>query len=277
MPEKGTGLVHRSLPHQAAEPLALRALNYEETGYPLEVKTAVETSDPSLSAIWDISLRTLRHCMHETYMDCPFYEQLQYTMDTRSEILYPGCEDFDSNCGLSDQILALNWIHDNVEAFGGDPERITIAGESAGGASVTNMLVCPWVKGCFTQAIIESGLPNCVTTHKQARENIDLFLEGMRWTEKDMAQHLKNDDPHLFLLGHEYVQARHQYKPPGTFLPSPVIVNAVFVTRLAKFSSDAANPNTQQAFTLTMLVFCIAMVVLSLVCVFTTKERGMVS
>ena len=136
---------------------------------------------------------------------------------------YPGCEDFDSNCGLSDQILALNWIHDNVEAFGGDPERITIAGESAGGASVTNMLVCPGVKGCFNQAIIESGLPNCVTTHKQARENIDLFLEGMHWTEKDMAQHLKNDDPHLFLFGHEYVQAKHQYKTPGTFLPSPVI------------------------------------------------------
>lgn len=72
----------------ADEPLSLQALHYEETGYPLEVKTAVETSDPSLGAIWDISLRTLRRCMHETYMDCPFYEQLQYTMDTRSEILY---------------------------------------------------------------------------------------------------------------------------------------------------------------------------------------------
>ena len=52
-----------------------------------------------------------------------------------------------------------------------------------------------------------------------------------------------------------------------------VIVNAVFVTLLAKFSSDAANPNTQQAFTITMLIFCIAMVVLSMICVFTTKER----
>lgn len=52
-----------------------------------------------------------------------------------------------------------------------------------------------------------------------------------------------------------------------------VIVNAVFVTLLAKFSSDAANPNTQQAFTITMLIFCTAMVILSLICVFTTKER----
>jgi len=134
---------------------------------------------------------------------------------------YPSCEDFDSNCGLSDQILALNWIRENVEAFGGDPERITIAGESAGGASVTNMLACPGVKGCFTQAIAESGLPNCVMTHQTARENIDLFLEGMHWTEKDLPL-LRTMDPHLFLLGHEYVNAKHQYKNPGMFLPGPV-------------------------------------------------------
>ena len=134
---------------------------------------------------------------------------------------YPGCEEFDSNCGLSDQILALNWIHDNVEAFGGDPSRITIAGESAGGASVTNMLACPGVKGCFTQAIIESGLPNCMMTHEAARQNIDLFLEGMHWTEKDLPR-LKVEDPRLFLLGNEYMAARHQYKNPGMFLPGPV-------------------------------------------------------
>lgn len=134
---------------------------------------------------------------------------------------YPGCEDFDSNCGLSDQILALNWIRDNVEAFGGDPERITIAGESAGGASVTNMLACPGVKGCFTQAIIESALPNCMMTHETARENIDLFLEGMHWTEADLPR-LRTEDPHLFLFGHEYVTAKHQYKNPGMFLPGPV-------------------------------------------------------
>lgn len=72
----------------AGEPLGLRFLDYEETGYPLETGSAVETSDQSLSSVWNISLRTLRRCMHETYMDCPFYEQLQYAMDSRSEILY---------------------------------------------------------------------------------------------------------------------------------------------------------------------------------------------
>ena len=71
-----------------AEPLRIVALDYMETGYPLEVKTCLTTSDPSLADIWDISLRTLKRCMHDTYMDCPFYEQLQYAMDTRAEILY---------------------------------------------------------------------------------------------------------------------------------------------------------------------------------------------
>ena len=69
-------------------PLKLQSLSYEETGYPLKVGTFVETSDESLKDIWEISERTLRRCMHETYEDCPFYEQLQYIMDARSQILY---------------------------------------------------------------------------------------------------------------------------------------------------------------------------------------------
>ena len=70
------------------EPLVFKALDYEETGYPLEVKTQVNTSDNQMASIWEISERTLRRCMHETYEDCPFYEQLQYLMDTRQQILY---------------------------------------------------------------------------------------------------------------------------------------------------------------------------------------------
>ncbi len=70
------------------EPLEIAAFDYLETGYPLQVKAGAKTSEPSFSGIWDISLRTLKRCMHETYIDCPYYEQLQYAMDARSEILF---------------------------------------------------------------------------------------------------------------------------------------------------------------------------------------------
>ena len=70
------------------EPMTLLSFDYEETGYPLEVKTKVAADDPDFDAIWDISERSLRRCMHETYEDCPFYEQLQYVMDSRTQILY---------------------------------------------------------------------------------------------------------------------------------------------------------------------------------------------
>lgn len=70
------------------EALIFCGIDYLETGYPLEVKTQVTTSDPSLEGIWDISLRSLRRCMQETYTDCPFYEQLQYIMDSRSQALF---------------------------------------------------------------------------------------------------------------------------------------------------------------------------------------------
>ena len=69
-------------------PLTIVGFDYLATGYPLKETIHPVTSDDSISAIWDISLRTLRRCMHETYIDCPFYEQLQYTCDSRNEILY---------------------------------------------------------------------------------------------------------------------------------------------------------------------------------------------
>lgn len=70
------------------EPLTLLGIGYEETGYPLEVRAKVKTSDPSMGPVWELCERSLRRCMHETYADCPFYERLQYAMDARSEILY---------------------------------------------------------------------------------------------------------------------------------------------------------------------------------------------
>ena len=61
------------------------------------------------------------------------------------------------NYGLLDQIAALRWVHENIEAFGGDPDNITIAGESAGSSSVNAICVSPLSKGLFRRAIGESS------------------------------------------------------------------------------------------------------------------------
>ena len=61
---------------------------YRRTGYPLPVESRVSSTAPWVGQLWDICLRTLRNCMMETYMDCPYYEQLQFIMDARLQMLF---------------------------------------------------------------------------------------------------------------------------------------------------------------------------------------------
>jgi para-nitrobenzyl esterase len=62
-----------------------------------------------------------------------------------------------ANCGLRDAIAALEWVRDNIESFGGDPDRVTAFGESAGGGIVLHLCASPLARGRFAGAIVQSG------------------------------------------------------------------------------------------------------------------------
>lgn len=64
------------------EPLTLRRVEHRFTAYPYRVAAEFACSDPALEKIWRMSLRTMRLCSHETFEDCPYYEQMQYAGDT---------------------------------------------------------------------------------------------------------------------------------------------------------------------------------------------------
>lgn len=86
-------------------PLTILDLSYAETGYPLDVVSWAKTSDPLSGALWEISLNTLRRCMQDTYEDTPFYEQMQYVMDAKSQALF-------TYAVSADDRLARKTIHD---------------------------------------------------------------------------------------------------------------------------------------------------------------------
>ncbi len=75
----------------ADEPLVIESLDFLETRYPLEPLATFHTDDPRFARIWPIMVRALQMCSHETFMDCPYYEQLMYVGDTRLETLVTYC------------------------------------------------------------------------------------------------------------------------------------------------------------------------------------------
>lgn len=71
----------------ADEPLTIEGLSFQETRYPLEMEGRISCDDLRWDAVAPLALRTAQTCAHETYMDCPYYEQLQYFGDTRLQML----------------------------------------------------------------------------------------------------------------------------------------------------------------------------------------------
>ena len=77
-------------------------------------------------------------------------------------------EAFDTNLGLRDVMFALQWVRDNIAAFGGDPDRVTFFGESAGAGIVTTLLASPAAAGLFSAAIAQSSPATSIYDHERA-------------------------------------------------------------------------------------------------------------
>lgn len=86
---------------------------------------------------------------------------------------------FDTNCGLSDVLEALRWVQANIERFGGDPDQVTLFGESAGGGLVTTLLAVPAAKGLFARAIAQSSPATSVYSLERADRHARMLLEEL--------------------------------------------------------------------------------------------------
>ena len=82
---------------------------------------------------------------------------VNYRLGALGFLAHPALGPQPGNYGLADQQAALRWVRDNIDRFGGDPNKVTIAGESAGAMSVCDHLVAPESSGLFRAAIMQSG------------------------------------------------------------------------------------------------------------------------
>jgi para-nitrobenzyl esterase len=84
------------------------------------------------------------------------------------------------NYGLMDVLAALKWVQTNIKAFGGDPRKVTLAGQSAGGAAVYDLMSSPMAAGLFSKAIVESGVFSTPSTSFEKAEAAGAAA-GLTW------------------------------------------------------------------------------------------------
>ena len=138
---------------------------------------------------------------------------------------------FDSNLGLRDQVAALEWVRANIRSFGGDPDNVTVVGESAGGNAVVTLLATPAAAGLFARAIAQSPPSNAAYSPELAGRWASDFVEVLRQGRapelaggRRPAAELLDTAPWPALVSAALVlQRRTPDVDPGTYCMAPVV------------------------------------------------------
>lgn len=129
---------------------------------------------------------------------------------------------FESNLGLRDQIAALEWVRDCIGDFGGDPDEVTLFGESSGGGSVTTLMTVPRAEGLFHRAIAQSPPATSVYGRERAAMVAERFLEILDVSSSGVGR-LRQMPYEQLVEAAETVVGEIPTKVPGTLAMTPVV------------------------------------------------------
>lgn len=148
---------------------------------------------------------------------------------------------FENNLGIRDQIAALKWVKQNIAAFGGNPEQITIFGESAGGTSVETLLACPSARGLFKGAIAQSGPAAILWQPATAKSITEKFLNILN-IHSDSINKLKSLSVDT-LIDAEQKLLKYMVKETPNKVFSPTIDGELLTTDIFHCLSPAQSGN----------------------------------